>query len=230
MTISPVIVVHVAAGTVALFSGAAALFAAKGGSLHRRSGAVFFVSMLTMAATASYLAVTIPGQQGNLFGGIFTFYLVATAWATVWRKEGSIGIFEIVAFLVPLAMSAGIVLVVARGAKGATAQLHGPLLIAAYSVSALVLIAAGGDLHMILRRGLTGASRIARHLWRMCVALTFATGSFFTNGFPRLLRGPMHVTGIYFAPMLVPLGLMVFWLIRVRFAGRYKHNGDLNPA
>jgi len=218
-----VIVVHVAAGSIAMLSGFVALFAAKGARLHRAFGTAFFVSMLVMAATASYLAVTVPGQEGNLFGGVFSFYLVATAWATVKRKEASIGVFEFVAFLVPLGMAAGVVLLAFQGAKGATAQLHGPLLIAAYSISALVLLAAAGDLHMILRRGLSGTSRIARHLWRMCVALTFATGSFFTNGFPRLLPGPMHVTGLYFAPMLVPLGMMIFWLIRVRFAGWYRN-------
>jgi hypothetical protein len=51
----------------------------------------------------------------------------------------------------------------------------------------------------------------------MCVGLTLAAGSAFTNGLPRLLPGPMHVAPIYFLPQFLPLGLPVFWMIRVRF-------------
>jgi hypothetical protein len=53
----------------------------------------------------------------------------------------------------------------------------------------------------------------------MCLGLTLAAGSAFTNGLPRLLPAPHHVTAIFFLPQFIPLGLMIFWLIRVRFAG-----------
>jgi hypothetical protein len=95
-------------------------------------------------------------------------------------------------------------------------------LVATYILTAIAMLAAGGDLKVILRRGISGVQRISRHLWRMCTALIFATGSAFTNGLPRLLPGPMHVTPIFFVPMLVPLGLLIFWMIRVRFTGWLK--------
>lgn len=44
-----------------------------------------------------------------------------------------------------------------------------------------------------------------------------AFGSGFTNGFARLLPGPYHVPAAFFLPQFIPLALMVFWLIRVRF-------------
>ena len=47
--------VHIAAGTLALLAGLVALSAAKGGTIHRRSGAIFVLAMLTMAAAADYL-------------------------------------------------------------------------------------------------------------------------------------------------------------------------------
>ena len=34
---------------------------------------------------------------------------------------------------------------------------------------------------------MTGARRIGRHLWRMCLGFTFSVGSAFTTGLPRLL-------------------------------------------
>jgi hypothetical protein len=88
----------------------------------------------------------------------------------------------------------------------------------------VLVIAALGDAKVVLAGGISGAPRIARHLWRMCLGLTLAAGSAFTNGLPRLLPGPMHVTTIFFLPQFLPLGLLVFWMIRVRFTGWLKQN------
>jgi hypothetical protein len=46
-----------------------------------------------------------------------------------------------------------------------------------------------------------------------------AAGSGFTNGFARLLPGPYHVPTVFFLPQFLPLGLLVFWMIRVRSKG-----------
>ncbi len=53
----------------------------------------------------------------------------------------------------------------------------------------------------------------------MCFALAMASGSAFTNGFARLLPGPYHVPPAFFAPQLVILALLVYWLVRIRFPG-----------
>ena len=53
----------------------------------------------------------------------------------------------------------------------------------------------------------------------MCLGLTLAAGSGFTNGFARLLPGPYHVPTIFFLPQFLPLGLLIFWMIRVRSRG-----------
>ncbi|ESQ74528.1 hypothetical protein [Asticcacaulis sp. AC402] len=41
------------------------------------------------------------------------------------------------------------------------------------------LFAASGEIHVIIRRSIAGVSRISRHLWRMCMSLFIASGSFF---------------------------------------------------
>jgi len=48
---------------------------------------------------------------------------------------------------------------------------------------------------MVLSGGLSGAARLARHLWRMGVALTLAIGSALSNGLPRLLPAPYEIPG-----------------------------------
>ena len=63
------------------------------------------------------------------------------------------------------------------------------------------------------------APRIARHLWRMCLGLTLAAGSAFTNGVARFLPGPYHVPRIFFLPQRLVLGLLIIWMVRVRLMG-----------
>jgi hypothetical protein len=215
-------VMHVGGGALALVSGTLAAIARKGGRLHRAAGAVFAGAMLVMATFAAYLAVAMPDQLVNLVIGAFTFYLVATAWLTVRRTPGAVGRAEKVALFIILGLCAPFVTLSFQLATGMTpflksaVPLEGPVLIAIYSFTGVVLVAAVADAKVILSGGVSGAPRIARHLWRMCLGLTLAAGSAFTNGLPRLLPGPMHVPPAFFLPQFLPLGLLVFWMIRVR--------------
>jgi len=210
-------ILHIGGGALALATGLVAALATKGGRLHRMAGTVFFVSMLVMATFALWLSVAVPGQMGNLFGGGFTAYLVATAWMTVRREERAVGAPERIALLVILCLCAPFAFLLFQVASGAAPQVRGPHLIATYSVAAVVALAAICDARVVLAGGISGAPRIARHLWRMCLALTAATGSAFTNGFARFLPGPYHVPPVFFLPLFAPLALLVFWMIRVRF-------------
>jgi hypothetical protein len=221
---------HIAAGSIALVAGTLAAFARKGGRLHRGAGNVFFASMLVMAAFACWLAVVMPGQIGNLFGAAFAAYLVTTGWLTVRRKAGVLP--ERIALAAALVLLAPFAILLAQAAthtaflfKSAAAP-HGPVLIATWCVTAVLAIAAIGDAKVAFAGGIAGAARIARHLWRMLLGLTIAVGSAFTNGFARVLPGPYHVPGAFFLPLLVPLGLLIFWMIRVRLTGWCKPVGQ----
>jgi uncharacterized membrane protein len=227
------LILHVIAGTIALFAGIVAMSSRKGARAHRMAGTVFFVSMLIMAVLADYLAVAIPEQIPNLFIGTFTIYLVATAWLTVRRKERSVGTPEKVGLFVILCLFIPFVILSFQLATGlkpsfkSATPFEGPVRIAIYCFTFFVAMAAIGDAKLVLSGGITGARRIGRHLWRMCLGLTFAAGSAFTNGLPRLLPKTVHIPLILlFVPQLTSLALMVFWMIRVRFTGWYK---DLMP-
>ena len=217
-------VIHISGGTLALVAGTVAAFAPKGGRLHRAAGNVFFVCMLVMAAFAAYLGIVVPDQI-NIFIAAFTAYLVATAWLTVRRKEGAIGLSEKIGLLAAIILCAPFAILSFQLATGlpplfkSTVRFEGPVLIAIYSFTAVLAIAAIGDANTVLAGGISGAPRIARHLWRMCLGLTLAAGSAFTNGLPRLLPPPVHVTTIFFLPQLIPIGLLLFWMIRVRLTG-----------
>jgi hypothetical protein len=112
-----------------------------------------------------------------------------------------------------------------------------------FFMGSVMLLAAAGDVRMLLRGGLFGAKRIARHLWRMCFGLFIASGSFFLGPSNRPLRLLSRVglgqhlpvalfsTALYLILTLLPLVLLIFWLIRVRFASAYKGKPiQLTPA
>ena len=231
-SISPVTMgafgLHIAAGTLALVAGLVALSAAKGGTLHRRSGAMFVLAMLTMAAAADYLAVVRPDQLPNLLIGTFTFYLVATAWLTVSRGERQRGLLEIVCFAVILSLFAPFAVLSFQLATGmrpflnSAVPLRGPVMVAIYVFTVVTGIAVATDLKLLIAGGIAGKARIERHLWRMCLGLALAAGSAFTNGLPRLLPKDVHVPlALLFMPQLIVVAVLFFWLARIRFTGWY---------
>lgn len=228
------LILHVIAGTIALFGGIVSVSSRKGARAHRIAGTVFFISMLAMAVLADYLAIAIPEQIPNLFIGTFTMYLVATGWLTARRKESSVGIPEKVALLVILCLCLPFAVLSFQLATGlqpsfkSATPFEGPVRVAIYSFTFLVTMAAIGDVRLVRTGGAMGARRIGRHLWRMCLGLALAAGSAFTNGLPRLLPKTLHIPLILlFIPQLSVLVLMVFWMIRVRFTEWYK---DMPPS
>jgi len=220
----PILVIHICGGVVGLLSGIAAVSFRKGSARHRIAGNIFFISMLTNGSTAALL--------GNVFGGAITFYLVTTGWLTARRREGETTIFDWGAFLVCLAMGIVIMIDGLRVVTGAAAPKPGVPVGMTLFLGCVVLLAAAGDLRMLVRGGVFGRQRISRHLWRMCFGLFIATGSFLAQRrVIAFLGGPK----LFFLLAPVPLILMIFWLIRVRFQNVYKTksipgNGTLNSA
>lgn len=203
---------HIAGGTVGMISGTMALAFRKGGRAHVLAGNVFFISMLVMAGIGGFVAPFLVTAEGNpkLFdsaAGFFTCYLVITSWLTVRRKAGTIGRAEVAAFVFASLLAAAIVLV-GRTRGDATAY---------YGLGGIIALAAALDLKVILNRGIAGGPRIARHLWRMCLALFVAMGSFFLGQqrqMPEFIQGSPWL----FVPPLAVLATMVFWLLKLRLA------------
>ena len=215
---------HILGGAVAMSAGLVALCARKGGRLHRSAGDVFVVAMVVMAVFAAVLGVVRPGQVINVFIAAFTLYLVATAWLTAQRRERVAGTAEKIALAVSVLLCAPFALVIFQIVSGVTLfqsafAIKGPILVALLVFAGVTAIAMVGDLRVVFGHGLSGTPRIARHLWRMCFGLALALGSAFTNGFARLLPGPYHVPPAFFAPQLLMLLVMLYWLVRVRFPG-----------
>ena len=233
MTDSPVLLVHICGGTVGLLSGAAAMSFRKGSPRHVLAGRVFVASMLVMAAGAACLGIT-RHQPSNVGGGIFTFYLILTAWLTARQADGETSKLDWAALLIPLTLG---ILTWMNGLSvlrsGASSQAGVPVGMT-FFMGSVMLLAAAGDVRMLMRRGVLGAKRIARHLWRMCFGLFIASGSFFLGPSNRPLRLLSNVglgqhlpkalfsMGLYLVLTILPLVLLIFWLLRLRFSNAYK--------
>ena len=213
----PFLILHILGGTVGLLSGTVAMVVRKGSPLHRSFGNVFTLAMLTLASSGLYLAI-LKSQRGNINGSIITFYLLTTAWLAGRRRNT--GWLDWVALLIGLGGATAVII-------GGIQTLHNP--IADKSAPAgmsfffglVLLLATAGDVHMLVRGGISGRQRITRHLWRMCFGLFIATGSFFLGQqqvFPAFLRGSLFLTVL----ALLPFPLLLYWFFRVRFGKPYQ--------
>jgi len=241
MPYSPILIGHICGGTLGLLSGTAAMSFRKGSPRHALAGNVFVISMLSMAVAAVYLAI-VRHQPNNIGGGIITFYLIATAWLTARRRDGETSRFDWIVLLIPFTLG---ILTSMNGIRivrsGASSQDGVPVGIT-FFMGSVMLLAAAGDIRMLVRGGVLGAKRIARHLWRMCFGLFIAAGSFFMGPSNRPLR-LLSAMGVgqrlpraLFSTMpcliltILPLIMLIFWLIRVRFTNAYKASLQLAPA
>ena len=241
MTYSPILLGHICAGTLGLLSGTAAMSFRKGSPRHILAGRVFVVSMLTMAVGAVYLAI-VRHQPNNIGGGIITFYLIGTGWLTARRSDGKTSRIDWVLLLIPLVLG---ILTWMNGIKivrsGASSQDGVPVGMT-FFMGSVMLLAAAGDLRMLVGGGVPGAKRIARHLWRMCFGLFIAAGSFFlgpsnrplrllsTVGLGQHLPQVLFSTTLYLILTIAPLIMLIFWLVRVRFTNAYKSSVQLSST
>jgi uncharacterized membrane protein len=226
---------HILAGCLGLVSGFIALYAAKGASMHRRSGILFVCVMLPMAVTGLLIsAVEGVAPAINVPTALLTFYLVVTSLSTV-RPVAVSRRFDVTGMWMAFALT---VLCVALGVRGIT--LGGAEAGMAYPLALFggVALAAGvGDRRMIRTGGVRGASRLKRHLWRMSFALTLASMAFFigqADVFPK----PLRIMPMLALPMLAVLATMFFWMWRLRARKpfdrttmiRASQNGALQPV
>jgi hypothetical protein len=144
---------HIIAGSFVLLFGIGALIFSKGEKLHRYSGNLFFFSLLLMAGSGAYFA-----DDPTI--AISSVYFASTAWVIVLMPEKKIGVFDIIAFIVISVISANFFYAAITSEPGFMVTMF-------YIFGSVALLAALLDLNMIIRGGISGAHRIARHLWRM---------------------------------------------------------------
>jgi hypothetical protein len=227
---SLILVLHICAGTLGMLSGFVAMAFRKGSRSHGLAGDVFFVSMLILSASGICLAA-MKSEPTNILGGALTFYLVATGWIAGRRMAGrgmagrrtagqrndaGTGMIDWLALLVVSFITAVEFTYGTEAALSATGMKYEYPPWPYFFLGSVALLAALGDVRLLVREGAVAKQRMVRHLWRMCFAWFIASGSIFLarqERFPEIFRK----TGILVLLSFLPLLLMIFWFIRVRF-------------
>jgi hypothetical protein len=165
----------------------------------------------------------------NIVGSVGTFYLIGTAWLAGRRAERTL-LIDWSALFVGLA---GAVAAIALGVyslhnPGGVDKTTVPDGMSFFFAAILLLLATAGDIRMLARGGISGRRRLTRHLWHMGYGLFIATGCFFLGQqqvFPAFRRGSIFLT----LAALLPLPLLIYWFLRVRFSKAYKDQLSPHP-
>jgi uncharacterized membrane protein len=212
---NPLLPVHITAGLIGIGSGLVAMYALKGGSLHRRSGTIFVYAMLVMASSAAVMSL-LGSQRLNMSMGLLTLYMVTTGLLTVRRRGDNSRRVNVALMLMAVAVGGYLYSLGFEAAASTRGTIDGLPPEGAFVFGSVALFGALGDARMIRSGALQGARRIRRHLWRLCFATFVATGSFFLGQpqvFPPWLRGSAPIIFVAVLPLLV----MFYWLARMKF-------------
>ena len=231
---SPFVYLHIAAGLLALISGALALFARKGSPLHRRAGDVFVASMLVMASTGALMAIFIKPNPVNVMAGSMTCYLVGTAMLTVKRTVAQMRGLTVGLMLAALSLTAWAFVLAFMALASPTGTIGHVPPQPLFMFAIVGLIGGSLDARLLWAGAIEGAHRIARHLWRMGFALWIATMSFFLGQakvFPDFLRQNIGLRAI---PVLIVSLVVLYWLVRTLLGARRSRRntraGRIVPA
>ena len=204
--------IHVLAGMIALVVGYVALFAAKGAMLHKQGGKIFVCAMVVMGLGGALMAAIDPtGSPTNIVAGLVTVYLVITGMRTArrqWRPGPIDKATAVMAFLFGLlAFGAGM------GGRPDAAP--------SFVFGIVAVIGGIGDVRAIRAGGIHGPRRIARHVWRMCLGMVVAAGSFFLGPRGRVPE-IIYIPSLLPIPVLIPIVVMVVWIVRLRVKTSFR--------
>ena len=209
------LILHILAGCLAIGAGFVALYSAKGATLHRKAGMVFVCSILIMCIGGFAMAAARDvAPATNIPAALLTGYFVITALTTVRMPTAATRRVDGAALLVGLGVSL-INLLFGFGAIANGGAFNGIPAFPFFLFGVIGVLGVAGDLHIFRYGELSGARRIARHLWRMSFALFITALSLFigqADEFPAAIRA----TGLLPLPVVAVLVTMVYWLWRVR--------------
>ncbi len=212
---------HITAGSLAIVAGFSSLIPKKGTPWHKLFGRLFFYAMLGMAGAASYLAVFSSSETINALIGLFTLYLVLTGRLAASNHKGITTIKEKIAGLFAVLLFLGFLILSIEAARSGEAIIDGVYVEAFYVYTVLAAVAIFLDIKVLVKGGVYGKQRIARHLWRMILALFIAVGSLFL-GQPQVFPEFIRSSGLLAAPVFLVVLALFFWMIRVYVGGRFR--------
>jgi hypothetical protein len=192
---------------------------------------LFVYAMLTMAAVGGAMAIIWDKAPTlNAPMALFVMYLVLTSLMTVRPPAEGSQRLDLVMLLVALGVTSLYYTFGLQVLTSAAPKLERFTMYPLFIFGSIAAMATIGDARMIRGGGvhaLRGAKRIARHLWRMCMALLIAAFSFFI-GQAKVIPRPIRIVPLLMVPPLLVLFTMLYWMWRVR-ARRSLRGLEIRP-
>lgn len=152
---TPILPFPITAGVLALLFGYTALYAAKGGAVHRKSGLFFVAAMVAMSVTGALIAA-LGANPVSMIAGSLTFYFVVTGLLTV-RKGGAPQWINRAGVLLAVVVGLFAFSAAADAARAGRAE-AAPMFI----FGAMALLGALGDVRVMRTGGIQGPRRRSR--------------------------------------------------------------------
>jgi hypothetical protein len=150
--LSPLLILHISGGSVGLVAGTVAMVVRKGGRWHRVAGQVFVGGMMCLAVTGAIIA-WFRSEPPNIVAGLLTVYMIMTTWITGRHKDGRSGAFDWVALMATLGFLAYLWPLGIEALYQQHRMMHGVPAAMSLFLGSVVLLAAVGDVRMLVRGG-----------------------------------------------------------------------------
>lgn len=198
------IYLHAVFGGIALFAGATALVVKKGGLLHRRSGNIFFYSMLVSALVSLIVAVLPNHQNPFLFSiGLFSTYFLLSGYRGLRFREKDL-VLEIDKIISSTVIFVGAAMVLVP------VMVNGSIAIVLFVFGTAAIIFGIRDLKMFKDRERLRRQWLRIHLGKMTGAYIAAVSAFLVvNDFlPGLLN--------WFLPTILGSVYITYWMLKIK--------------
>lgn len=212
--LSSILTLHIIAGAIALLAGYVVICLEKGKKVHKVVGRSYVIAMLLLGLSGTYIAI-IRDIPLSMLNGLVLCYFVLSSLNIVWQKPKSTNNVDKMLFVFVAAITTAFAWYIYQTTQTLNGKLGGfgaPAYVVFGSVMAMCTFA---DFRYIKRKGLSGSSRLARHLWRMFFPLLMSTAAFFLGQAKHLPESIQRIDILLMPVVLVTLS-SIYWLVRIK--------------
>ncbi|MBU2883191.1 DUF2306 domain-containing protein [Psychrosphaera sp. B3R10] len=214
MFLSFFLVFHICAGAIALLAGYSVIVAKKGQMAHKYLGRVYVVAMLALGLTGTYIAI-IREIPLSMLNGLVLCYFVLSSINTIWQAPKQTNAYDKLLFTFVILITIGFGWYSYLITQLESKELGGFGIEAYLVFGSVMVLCCFGDCRFLIRGGLSGNSRLVRHLWRMFFPLLMSTAAFFLGQAKHLPESIQRIELLLLPVVLVVL-TTIYWITKMQ--------------
>lgn len=214
MFLSFFLVFHICAGAIALLAGYSVIVAKKGQVAHKYLGRVYVLAMLALGLTGTYIA-TIREIPLSMLNGLVLCYFVLSSINTIWQAPKQTNAMDKLLFIFVILITIGFGWYSYLITQIESKELGGFGIEAYIVFGSVMVLCCFGDCRFLICGGLSGNSRLVRHLWRMFFPLLMSTAAFFLGQAKHLPESIQRIELLLLPVVLVVL-TTIYWITKIQ--------------